>query len=329
MKTTFYIIILFSCSLNVSAQYFSPAAGQQGSSAIYKDSSIIVSWASECIVNRGYINISDTNAIDEGNNKASFGIAENATGKADNNVVSLGDEGVAILYFDEVVKNSQGFDFVVFENGFSDTFLELAFVEVSSNGERFVRFPSYSNTQTLIQINTFGELDPTYIHNLAGKYRANYGTPFDLQDVADSSGIDIYNIHYIKIIDVIGTLDSNYTTYDVTGNKINDPWPTPFYNGGFDLDAVGILEPVTGIYNTQNKPEITIYPNPTHSKVYIKTKSNVTRVTLLNAEGMVLKKIVISSFNSTIDLTDYAEGFYFIKMLSGNTISIHQIIKID
>jgi len=59
-----------------------------------------------------------------------------------------------------------GFDFAVFENSFNDSFLELAFVEVSSDGINFVRFPATSNTQTDVQITGFGTIDPTYINNL-------------------------------------------------------------------------------------------------------------------------------------------------------------------
>jgi hypothetical protein len=44
-------------------------------------------------------------------------------------------------------------------------------------------------------------------------------------------------------------LDENdYSSCDINGHQINDPWPTPFqnpyiytYTGGFDLDAVGIM----------------------------------------------------------------------------------------
>ena len=43
--------------------------------------------------------------------------------------------------------NGNSWDFCVFENAFNDSFLELGFVEVSSNGNDFYRFPSTSFTQ--------------------------------------------------------------------------------------------------------------------------------------------------------------------------------------
>jgi hypothetical protein len=45
----------------------------------------------------------------------------------------------------------------------------------------------------------------------------------------------------VKIIDVIGSVDSNFCNYDQYLNKINDPFPTPFPSSGFDLDAVGVI----------------------------------------------------------------------------------------
>jgi hypothetical protein len=50
---------------------------------------------------------------------------------------------------------------------------------------------------------------------------------------------------------VVGSLDDRYATYDVLGNKINDPFPTPFASGGFDLDAVGVINQQLELYAGQ------------------------------------------------------------------------------
>jgi hypothetical protein len=57
----------------------------------------------------------------------SYGDDSCALGPADNNVVSLGDSGYAIVKFDIPISDGPGFDFAVFENAFDDEFLELAF----------------------------------------------------------------------------------------------------------------------------------------------------------------------------------------------------------
>ena len=230
----FTIFLLF---WNTGNSQFAPAAGEPGSTAIWKDSSIFKTWASGADIIRGPLKIGDDTL-----GYASAGEESFATGPAlSNGLVSLGDGGQAILTFPFSIKNGPGFDFAVFENSFDDTFLELAFVEVSSDGVNFVRFPSHSLTDTTIQTNTFGTTDATKINNLAGKYRGSYGTPFDLQELAGNTNLNINAITHVKIIDVVGSVNKQYAKRDSYNNMINDPWPTPFPNGGFDLDAIGVI----------------------------------------------------------------------------------------
>jgi hypothetical protein len=241
-KFTLSVLLTFSAIL-LFAQY-PPAAGQEGSTAIKWDSTIFKAWATGCQIQRGLLQIDDPTVTYGGYNHASFGTPSIVLGQAKESsmdIASLGDGGSAILTFDRPIVNGDGFDFAVFENGFSDTFLELAFVEVSSDGTHFVRFPSVSLTQESTQIGGFDGLDPTKINNLAGKYRQGYGTPFDLAELADSVNLDINNVRFVKIVDVVGNILEPYCTYDSQGHKVNDPWPTPYYSCGFDLDAVGII----------------------------------------------------------------------------------------
>ena len=81
--------------------------------------------------------------------------------------MSLGDGGVAILTFKYPIKNETGNDFAVFENSFNDTFLELAFVEVSSDGIHYFRFPAVSNTQDTLQMGNDASIDARHLNNLA------------------------------------------------------------------------------------------------------------------------------------------------------------------
>ena len=126
---------------------FAPAAGQSGSTAIINTSPQFVEWASGVqTFARGPLDIANP-----GGGLASFGAAAEALGFAEGNsshITSLGDGGQITLTFDQPIADGPGFDLAVFENSFSDTFLELAFVEVSTNGSDFVRFPAVSLTQS-------------------------------------------------------------------------------------------------------------------------------------------------------------------------------------
>lgn len=338
----FIIISIIAISNTVFAQ-FAPGVGEAGCTAIYKDSLAIVDWANTCIVSRGYINIEDTNLTftqeDSTSNRAFFGkdsLALNSA-KGAMDVVSLGDGGVATLSFNFPIYNGEGADFAVFENGMKaqsdpyNYFLELAFVEVSTDGIKYIRFPSVSLTQTNTQIGNFDQIDPTKIYNLAGKYEANYGTPFDLQDLADSSGINIDSINFIRIIDVVGDINTEFANYDSQGNKINDPFPTPYWTGGFDLDAVGIIHSLgqnsIDILDAENL--IIIYPNP--AKLFVKVlinKENIKpkSIDIIDVSGRIIKHYNCNTNNNTLNISELKTGLYFINILVNNNIITKKLI---
>jgi hypothetical protein len=180
-------------------------------------------------------------------------------------VVSLGDlnssqigtvqPGTLTLFFSHPIRNLDGADFVIYENSFISTtsgvgkggvFADLAYVEVSSDGVNWVRFPSTSLTGS--PVGAFGTIDPTNVNNLVGKHvnsnGACWGTPFDLSQVGMSS------ISYIRIVDIPG---SGFFK-DSLGSPIYDAWVT-IGSGGADIEAVGAISRLvtfsdwTGLHN--------------------------------------------------------------------------------
>ena len=113
MKKAILIVTGILLATVANAQ-FAPPAGIAGTTAIHKDSSVFVAWATGCTVSRGWQDISNTAA-----GLATIGDSSNALGMADGiSVVSLGDGGSATLTFDNPVTNGPGWDFAVFENSF-------------------------------------------------------------------------------------------------------------------------------------------------------------------------------------------------------------------
>src|SRR5690606_36547733 len=325
----YYIILLlnlFFFHQESSAQGpYAPHVGQQGTSAIHRDSAVFVNWASNAIIERGWQNIADTSL-----GKTTAGTVNDVLGKSGTGgVVSLGDGGSAILTFATPIKNEPGADFAVFENSFNDSFLELAFVEVSSDGVNFFRFPAHSLTQNTTQLDNNANMDATYIHNLAGKYRAQYGTPFDLDDVDGNSGLDLNNITHVKIIDVVGSINPTYGTYDDENNIINDPFPTPFPTGGFDLDAVGVIHQQPTNINENELIVNQIYPNPFSTNITLELNINTDySYAIVDMNGKTLIEETSSSNNNTINTTNLEKGIYFLKIIANKQVSTHKIIKL-
>lgn len=299
--------LLLTTSL-VEAQSYAPAAGQAGSTAIAKSSTVFKGWATGITVVRGPQDIANPTGP-----LASSGDPSGALGGTSTGVVCLGDGGSATLTFAVPIANGPGFDFAVFENGFSDTFLELAFVEVSSNGVNFFRFPSHSETQTTTQIGGFGAVDCRYINNLAGKYRVNFGTPFDLSDIPNNALLDKNNITHVRVIDVIGTINPLYASHDSFGNIVNDPYSTPYATGGFDLNGVGVINQKTLLSAKNfNLASVTLYPNPTSDMVYLDTDQQ-SSILIYDMGGNVRKKLPTAQYNE-VKVSDLNPGIYLFEI---------------
>jgi hypothetical protein len=295
---------------------FCGAVGTDGCNAIAANDNQFVGWATEVVLTRGPYMITEPNGP-----YASFGGDTNAIGPATMNntmdAVSLGDGGSALVTFERPIRNGEGPDFAVFENSFNDSFLELAFVEVSSDGEHFVRFPATSLTPTDEQVSgDVGGVDPTMLNNLAGKFRIGYGTPFDLEELAGSENLNIDSIVYVRIIDVIGTIDPQYATYDAYGHIVNDPWPTNFWSSGYDLTGVGVIHQRPVGIEDRDVTRITVYPNPCNDRIYVNL-DEIQKVELYNMNGQLLEMIQPNDTHFMLDMQQYPAGMYLLKVGNG------------
>lgn len=319
MRFLLFILFIGLCS-PLAAQY-APQAGVSGSTAIYRADADFVRWATGCTVQRGFLNI-DTPSLGQVN----YGDETLALGYPDRYVVSLGDSGVATVTFPGTLYDGPGADFAIFENGFvnpandSQAFLELAYVEVSSDGVNYARFPAHSLTPTTTQIAGSGDyMYANLIDGLAGKYGADYGTPFDLADVAVSSSVNVSAITHIRIVDVIGSVRTHSST-DISGNVINDPFPTQFPTGGFDLDAVGAIHynSGVGVPVTGNTSPVAVYPNPTNGVLYLhRQDAGALDITLTTVAGAVVGQW--PDFTGTsIDMQQLLAGLYYLTISDKN-----------
>lgn len=327
-----FLFILSFLMLNVfflQAQFAlqAPLSGHEG---IHKNDSRIKAWATYCELERGWIDIADKSL-----GKTTYGTALSPIGEPNSQIVSLGDSGVATLTFAFPIQNGSGPDFAVFENAFADpendtmAFLELAFVEVSSDGINFTRFPTVSLMQDTQQISNTTYSDARYYHNFAGKYIANYGTPFDLEELKNTDGLDVNHITHVRIVDVVGSLDQRYANYDSKGNIINEPYPTDFHTGGFDLNAIAVIhsqQAQTVRIDEKVKP-LMIYPNPIMDFLGLKYRGSEHFFYSLHLiDG---KKIISGEATSKIliDVQGLSAGTYLLKYQTKDGVFSEKITK--
>ena len=304
---------------------FAPAQDKPGTTAMHADSSAFVAWATGCTVERGPIRIDQPE-----NGLASYGADSLALGKPGGtyDVVSLGDGGRATMTFASPIFNGPGPDFAVFENGFANALepdlwaLELGFMEVSSDGVNFFRFPAITYVQSEAQLDNAGSSDPAQLHNFASKYGAFYGTPFDLDELEDNALLDKNHVTHVRIVDVVGSIDPEYATYDSQGHIINDPFPTPYRSSGFDLDAVGVIHDVAHNVSENTMDAVALFPNPVRDQLNVMAE-NLQSVEVYNLVG----QMVMRTSASVIDVSDLNEGLYFVRITTDGKTITKRIVK--
>jgi hypothetical protein len=107
-----------------------------------------------------------------------------------------------------------------------------------------------------------------------------------------------------------------------------------------DVGAFGINTPLffaidnfttkvlyTGIANNAQTLEVNVYPNPFLNQLSIETPTKNTFVKITNCLGELIYKSLLENTSTTIDLSAFVNGIYFLEMSSENKIVTKKIIK--
>ena len=76
---------------------------------------------------------------------------------------------------------------------------------------------------------------------------------------------------------------------------------------------------------SENVATFRIYPNPASDRVFIATEANVEEVTVYTITGVAIYSEVDS--DNTINVSDFANGVYFIKVRTDNGEAVQRFIK--
>ncbi|TAF76828.1 MAG: T9SS C-terminal target domain-containing protein [Bacteroidetes bacterium] len=90
------------------------------------------------------------------------------------------------------------------------------------------------------------------------------------------------------------------------------------------------LQTITGIKGESVKSKITIYPNPTTSKVKLNSGfDGDSHIELVDFTGKVLQTFKSNSSETEIDLSAYSDGMYFFKINNRIGKQIVKVVKIE
>ena len=132
----------------------------------------------------------------------------------------------------------------------------------------------------------------------------------------------------------------SYQWYDGVGNAINGATNdtfTPTVQGEYSV-AVTDINGCSAIsysilviidYVNQNEIKLTIYPNPTKGELTIESSEYLTSISVLNSVGnrvTFIKNNITFEKQTSIDLSTFAKGIYFIQLEIKNQLINHRII---
>jgi len=81
---------------------------------------------------------------------------------------------------------------------------------------------------------------------------------------------------------------------------------------------------ITGNQTPEAQKEINIYPNPTYGLLNIENVEG-SNIQILNMMGQVVESIENANMVNTVNMNDYANGTYFVRVVNGNEVSTHKI----
>jgi hypothetical protein len=136
--------------------------------------------------------------------------------------------------------------------------------------------------------------------------------------LADSTDINLDSIVYVRVVDVVGTNNPDFATFDQYGNIVMDPYPTNGQSSGFDLDGVAVMnwnytEP-QGINNTAEN-SVSLYPNPANSQVLCSVEGEGQHLmSLYNTSGQLLLQQTFSGRQISFNTSSIADGMYILRV---------------
>lgn len=97
------------------------------------------------------------------------------------------------------------------------------------------------------------------------------------------------------------------------------------YGNNLYLDNINLNWP-TGIKDFSNSNGILLFPNPATDYIEISIPQK-TQIVILNMTGQILKSINADKNITIIDVSEFAGGIYFVKVLTGKGIIVKKFIK--
>jgi len=176
-------------------------------------------------------------------------------------------------------------------------------VPVNAAGEN----TACTTTFTMSSVSETGDYDGDGIDNIT-EYDAgtDYTLPCDPVQAAGYTGYDATNTIWMD-----ADCDGDGQTNDFEASNGSDP---------YDATSTASLEELATV-------GFEYYPNPVNNNLTVKANESITSIAIFNMLGQQVKQVNPSSLNAQIDMTNLANGTYFIKATVGEKVGTFKIVK--
>jgi hypothetical protein len=140
---------------------------------------------------------------------------------------------------------------------------------------------------------------------------------------------DFHTYHLDSLFQLVGTfyigweqttndllnigLDKNLHANQYMYYNVGAGWTNSQFPGSWMIRPVVSQKTLPTSIN-EASPSFSIYPNPAHSQLYIKTNDNSNRLTMYNMQGVIVKQVHLQNTLTSISIADLSPALYIIKV---------------
>lgn len=138
-------------------------------------------------------------------------------------------------------------------------------------------------------------------------------------------GILKISVAYVFGRDYQDTVSGNIASVAVMQERVDSIHS--YYRNGFTTTACGSALSVKEAKEDDNP--LVVYPNPFNHLITLQyeIKGTQAQISIFNAFGKLIRSMSINQYQTTIDLSNEANGIYFIQLIDGNRVLTKKVIK--
>ncbi|MFA5782363.1 MAG: T9SS type A sorting domain-containing protein, partial [Bacteroidales bacterium] len=89
-------------------------------------------------------------------------------------------------------------------------------------------------------------------------------------------------------------------------------------------DTISVV--VTGLSDLSDNKNIYIYPNPATDNITIESPQQAV-IEISNIQGQLIKTIAANGNKTSVDISGFARGMYFVKIQTKDSVGVWKVVK--